>query len=97
MNGMSCVILLADIKQCPNIWIDDTSTMSLQHIQSECRKIKRKIGDIGFIDVDYLTLMQADRNDLTYGNYQRVKSSCKRARYGCGVINATEPKFRATQ
>ncbi|MFS1538902.1 MAG: DnaB helicase C-terminal domain-containing protein [Candidatus Phlomobacter fragariae] len=59
------------LKQCPNIWIDDTPAMSLHHIQSECRKIKRKIGDIGFIGVGYLTLMQtekADRNDLAYGN-----------------------------
>ncbi|WP_063653577.1 replicative DNA helicase [Candidatus Arsenophonus triatominarum] len=59
------------LKQQPNIWIDDTPAMTLHHIQSECRKIKRKIGDIGFIGVDYLTLMQAekaDRNDLAYGN-----------------------------
>lgn len=58
------------LKDEPNIWVDDTPGMSLQHIRSESRRIKRKVGDIGFIGVDYLTLMQAgkaDRNDIAYG------------------------------
>ncbi|QXF34301.1 helicase [Photorhabdus luminescens] len=62
---------MLELKQNPNIWVDDTPAMSLAHIQSECRKLKRKVGRIGFIGVDYLTLMKAekaDRNDLAYGN-----------------------------
>ncbi|MCT8353855.1 DnaB-like helicase C-terminal domain-containing protein [Photorhabdus kayaii] len=62
---------MLELKENPNIWVDDTPAMSLAHIQSECRKLKRKVGRIGFIGVDYLTLMKAekaDRNDLAYGN-----------------------------
>lgn len=64
-------LAIGQLKQEPNIWVDDTPAMTLQHIQSECRKIKRQVGDIGFIGVDYLTLMQtgkAERHDLAYGN-----------------------------
>ncbi|WP_387693089.1 DnaB helicase C-terminal domain-containing protein, partial [Photorhabdus sp. RM71S] len=62
---------IGELKDTPNIWIDDTPGMSFAHIQSQCRKIKRKVGKIGFIGVDYLTLMKtekADRNDIAYGN-----------------------------
>ncbi|WP_408673377.1 replicative DNA helicase [Xenorhabdus szentirmaii] len=62
---------IGELKDTPNVWIDDTPGMSFAHIQSQCRKIKRKVGKIGFIGVDYLTLMKtekADRNDIAYGN-----------------------------
>ncbi|WP_353168326.1 DnaB-like helicase C-terminal domain-containing protein [Providencia sp.] len=61
---------ISDLSEKPNIWVDDTAGMTLEHIQSECRKLKRKVGKIGFIGVDYLTLMKAgkaDRNDIAYG------------------------------
>jgi len=53
-----------------NLYIDDTPGLSLSHIVSECRRIKRERGVVGMILVDYLTLMKAekaDRNDLAYG------------------------------
>ena len=62
---------LGDLSEHPNIWLDDTPGMTLAHIQSESRKLKRKKGKIGFIGVDYLTLMKAgkaDRNDIAYGD-----------------------------
>ncbi|MBD2815946.1 helicase [Xenorhabdus sp. Flor] len=62
---------IGELKNTPNVWIDDTPGMSFAHIQAQCRKIKRQAGKIGFIGVDYLTLMKtekADRNDIAYGN-----------------------------
>ena len=53
-----------------NLYLDDTPGITLQHIEAECRKLKREKGEIGMIGVDYLTLMEAgkaDRNDLAYG------------------------------
>ncbi|WP_227724765.1 DnaB-like helicase C-terminal domain-containing protein [Yersinia proxima] len=53
-----------------NLYIDDTPGLSLAHIVSECRRIKRERGVVGMVLVDYLTLMKAekaDRNDLAYG------------------------------
>ncbi|MCL9644989.1 AAA family ATPase [Rahnella victoriana] len=53
-----------------NLYIDDTPGLSLSHIVSESRRIKRERGVVGMILVDYLTLMKAekaDRNDLAYG------------------------------
>ena len=61
---------MGELSERPNIWLDDTPGMTLAHIQAECRKLKRKTGKIGFIGVDYLTLMKAgkaDRNDIAYG------------------------------
>uniref|UniRef100_UPI002368A34E DnaB helicase C-terminal domain-containing protein n=1 Tax=Morganella morganii TaxID=582 RepID=UPI002368A34E len=61
---------MGELSDRPNIWLDDTPGMTLAHIQAECRKLKRKTGKIGFIGVDYLTLMKAgkaDRNDIAYG------------------------------
>lgn len=60
---------MGELSERPNIWLDDTPGMTLAHIQAECRKLKRKTGKIGFIGVDYLTLMKAgkaDRNDIAY-------------------------------
>ncbi|CDH33754.1 replicative DNA helicase [Xenorhabdus bovienii] len=62
---------IGELRDTPNVWVDDTPAMTFAHIQSQCRKIKRKVGKIGFIGVDYLTLMKtekADRNDIAYGN-----------------------------
>ncbi len=52
------------------IFIDDTPSINIQHLKKECRKLA-KIGPLGIIAVDYLTLMKAgkaDRNDLAYGD-----------------------------
>ncbi|EIC0165722.1 AAA family ATPase [Salmonella enterica subsp. enterica serovar Kinondoni] len=52
------------------LYIDDTPGLSLAHIVSESRRMKREKGCVGMILVDYLTLMtaeKADRNDLAYG------------------------------
>lgn len=53
-----------------NLYIDDTPGLSLSHIVTESRRIKRERGVVGMILVDYLTLMKAEkaeRNDLAYG------------------------------
>ncbi|GKX54078.1 hypothetical protein SOASR030_01900 [Leminorella grimontii] len=53
-----------------NLYIDDTPGLSLAHIVSESRRIKRERGAVGMVLVDYLTLMKAEkaeRNDLAYG------------------------------
>lgn len=53
-----------------NLMLDDTPSVSLAHIISECRRVKRQRGAIGLVAVDYLTLMkgeQAERRDLSYG------------------------------
>ncbi|CND06768.1 replicative DNA helicase [Yersinia frederiksenii] len=59
-----------ELAQSGNLYIDDTPGLSLAHIVSESRRIKRERGAVGMILVDYLTLMtaeKADRNDLAYG------------------------------
>jgi replicative DNA helicase len=51
------------------LYIDDTPSMTLQHVKKEARKLAKK-GKLGYLAIDYLTLMQAekaDRNDLAYG------------------------------
>ena len=51
------------------IHIDDTPSITIQHLKKECRKLA-KSEPLGMIAVDYLTLMtagKADRNDLAYG------------------------------
>ncbi|MFC0178978.1 DnaB-like helicase C-terminal domain-containing protein [Thorsellia kenyensis] len=56
--------------QTGNLFIDDTPGVSLAHIVSECRRVKKLKGSLGMVFVDYLTLMKAekaDRNDLAYG------------------------------
>lgn len=53
-----------------NLLIDDTPGISLAHVASESRRIKRERGKVGMILVDYLTLMtpeRAERNDLAFG------------------------------
>lgn len=52
------------------LYIDDTPGISLSHVVSEARRIKRQHGCVGLIALDYLTLMKAEkaeRNDLAYG------------------------------
>ena len=52
------------------LYIDDTPGISLSHVVSEVRRIKREHGCVGLIALDYLTLMKAEkaeRNDLAYG------------------------------
>lgn len=58
------------LRELELLFIDDTPGLSLAHIVSEARKVKRQKGCVGMILVDYLTLMtaeKADRNDLAYG------------------------------
>ncbi|WP_033576128.1 replicative DNA helicase [Dickeya chrysanthemi] len=53
-----------------NLMLDDTPSVSLAHIVSESRRIKRQRGSVGLVAVDYLTLMrgeQAERRDISYG------------------------------
>lgn len=61
---------IQSIVDAGNLYIDDTPSINLSHIRSECRRLKRENGEIGMIFVDYLTLMTADkaeRNDLAFG------------------------------
>lgn len=61
---------VGEIIKTGNIFIDDTPAVPLNHIVSECRRLKREKGQLGMIFVDYLTLMKpekADRNDLAFG------------------------------
>ncbi|EPC6144685.1 DnaB-like helicase C-terminal domain-containing protein [Klebsiella pneumoniae] len=74
------------------LYIDDTPGLSLAHIVSECRRIKREKGCVGMILVDYLTLMtaeKADRNDLAYGMITKgLKNLAKEL--GCVVVLLTQ-------
>ncbi|MGY3892863.1 replicative DNA helicase [Aeromonas enterica] len=50
--------------------IADLPGMSLHQVVRECRRLRRLLGPLGMIAVDYLTLMKAEkaeRNDLAYG------------------------------
>ncbi len=51
------------------LYIDDTPGLSLAHIVSESRRIKREKGCVGMILVlpDADDRRKADRNDLAYG------------------------------
>lgn len=74
------------------LYIDDTPGLSLAHIVSESRRIKREKGSVGMILVDYLTLMtaeKADRNDLAYGMITKgLKNLAKEL--GCVVVLLTQ-------
>ncbi len=74
------------------LYIDDTPGLSLAHIVSESRRIKREKGCVGMILVDYLTLMtaeKADRNDLAYGMITKgLKNLAKEL--GCVVVLLTQ-------
>ena len=52
------------------LYMDDSPGVSLSHVTSEARRIKREHGSVGLVALDYLTLMKAEkaeRNDLAYG------------------------------
>lgn len=73
------------------LYMDDTPAITLQHIQSESRKLAKK-EPLGIIAVDYLTLMEAekaDRNDLAYGKITKgLKNLAKEL--GCVVLLLTQ-------
>lgn len=75
-----------------NLYVDDTPAININHIKSECRRLKREKGSIGMIFVDYLTLMDADkaeRNDLAYGAITKgLKSLAKEL--DCVVVLLTQ-------
>ena len=74
------------------LYIDDTPGISLSHVISEARRIRRKHGCVGLIAIDYLTLMKAekaDRNDLAYGMITKgLKNLAKEM--GCPVLLLTQ-------
>lgn len=74
------------------LYIDDTPGISLSHVVSEARRLRRKHGCMGLIAIDYLTLMKAekaDRNDLAYGNITKgLKNLAKEM--GCPVLLLTQ-------
>lgn len=47
----------ADLSEC-NIFLDDTSSITVTQIKSKLRRVK----DLGLVVIDYLQLMQSDRN-----------------------------------
>ena len=75
-----------------NLYIDDTPGISLSHVVSEARRIKRKHGCMGLIAIDYLTLMKAEkaeRNDLAYGNITKALKNLAKE-LGCPVLLLTQ-------
>lgn len=42
------------------IYIDDTPVTTIEHIKGECRRIRRKKGDISIIMIDYLQMMHGE-------------------------------------
>ncbi|ECR0542852.1 AAA family ATPase [Salmonella enterica] len=82
----------AHLSETDMLYIDDTPGLSLAHIVSESRRIKREKGCVGMIMVDYLTLMtaeKADRNDLAYGMITKgLKNLAKEL--GCVVVLLTQ-------
>lgn len=73
------------------LYIDDTPGLTIEHINSECRKVARK-ERVGIIAVDYLTLMsapKADRNDLAYGSITKQLKNLARE-LNCIVLLLTQ-------
>jgi replicative DNA helicase len=66
-----------EIADTNNLYIDDTPGLSLSHIVSESRRIKRERGDIGMILVDYLTLMAAEKADTEAQAYGVITKGLK--------------------
>lgn len=52
---------LSDLK----IHIDDKPAVTIQHIRSQCRKVKRRHGPLSMIVIDYLQLMQGSGDNRT--------------------------------
>lgn len=73
------------------IYIDDTPGMTLSHLRREARKIAKN-NQVGFLCVDYLTLMKAEkaeRNDLAYGEITKgLKNLAKEL--DCVVVLLTQ-------
>ena len=57
------------------IEICDEAVVTVPYVQSECRRMKRKYGEIGMAIVDYLQMMEAvgnhSRNDLAIGSISK--------------------------
>jgi len=74
-----------------NLYINDKAGLTLAEIKSQCRSIARK-HKVGYILVDYLTLMEsekAERNDLGYGLITKgLKSLAKELK--CCVVLLTQ-------
>ncbi|EPS2706726.1 DnaB-like helicase C-terminal domain-containing protein [Cronobacter turicensis] len=60
-----------------NLYIDDTPGLSLAHIVSESRRIKRERGEVGMVLVDYLTLMAAEKADTDAQAYGIITKGLK--------------------
>ncbi|MDT3605989.1 DnaB-like helicase C-terminal domain-containing protein [Cronobacter dublinensis] len=60
-----------------NLYIDDTPGLSLSHIVSESRRIKRERGEVGMVLVDYLTLMAAEKADTEAQAYGIITKGLK--------------------
>ncbi|EPN9328775.1 DnaB-like helicase C-terminal domain-containing protein [Cronobacter sakazakii] len=60
-----------------NLYIDDTPGLSLAHIVSESRRIKRDRGEVGMVLVDYLTLMAAEKADTESQAYGIITKGLK--------------------
>ncbi|ELY2523911.1 AAA family ATPase [Cronobacter sakazakii] len=60
-----------------NLYIDDTPGLSLAHIVSESRRIKRERGEVGMVLVDYLTLMAAEKADTEAQAYGIITKGLK--------------------
>lgn len=77
---------------CSNLHLADQHGMTLYQIVRECRRLRRKMGQLGLIAVDYLTLMKAEkaeRNDLAYGAITKgLKELAKEM--GCPVVLLTQ-------
>jgi replicative DNA helicase len=72
--------------------IADMPGMSLHQVVRECRRLRRQVGQLGMIAVDYLTLMKAEkaeRNDLAYGAITKgLKELAKEM--NCPVVMLTQ-------
>lgn len=86
------IAVASRLSEIDMLYIDDTPGLSLSHIVSESRRVKREKGSVGMILVDYLTLMtaeKADRNDLAYGMITKgLKNLAKEL--GCIVVLLTQ-------
>ncbi|EPN9592461.1 DnaB-like helicase C-terminal domain-containing protein [Cronobacter sakazakii] len=60
-----------------NLYIDDTPGLSLAHIVSESRRIKRERGEVGMVLVDYLTLMASEKADTESQAYGIITKGLK--------------------
>ena len=52
--------------------IDDTAGLRPAELRARCRRLKRKAGDLGLIVVDYIGLMQSDRDRRSENRVQEL-------------------------